>query len=149
MAPGQLNILDRALVKIGNEINLGSTDFRVVLAQQDQLINPAFSGASGNAVYADLTHEITGSGYVAKGEVLANTNWALSAGVASFTADTTLWVGLTATMKYALIVKDVAGTLSDILAFFDLELTDPAGRSSSGGDFVITWPGGLFTLTRA
>lgn len=149
MAAGQFKVIDKALVKIGEEINLASDDFNVVLTTKAQAIGVNFAGASGNAQYSDLTAEVVGTGYTAKGEPLVAPDFSLTGAVASFIADPTVWNGLTATMKYAVVVKNVGGTLSHILGYFDLETTDPDGRASSGGDFVITWTGGLFTLTRA
>lgn len=150
MAAGPVTVLNVALEKIGEAaINLDTDDFAVVLTTQDQALSAAFTGGSGEALYSDLTDEVSGGGYTAGGEVLANSAWTRAGAVVTFSADNTQWDSLTATMKYAVIVRVVGGTPEDIVAIVDLETTDPAGRSSAGGDFIINWQSALFTLTRA
>lgn len=149
MAAGPFTILDVAIEKIGGAINLETDAFNVVLTTQDQVIAETFVGASLDGLYADLTNEITGTGYTAGGVAMTGLNWSRTGGVSLLVADPTVWAALTATMKYALVVKNVGGVLSDILGFVDLELTDPVGRTSGGGDFIITWASGLFDLKRA
>jgi len=150
MAAGQITVLDVALEKLTDgTFDLDNDAFNVVLLTDDQALTAAFVGTSGNAQYSDLTNETTGPGYTAEGEPLAGVQWTRAGSVVSLTATATAWTALTAGMKYAVIIKNEAGTLTHILAYVDLETGDPAGRSSSGGDFVINWTGGLFTLTRA
>ncbi len=148
MAAGQVTVFDRALPKLADgTFDLNTQAFRVALTTNAQAIAASFAGASTNALYADLTAEVVGTGYTAGGEVLDVTGWTRSGAIVSFTADPTTWAALTATMKYAVIYLD--GGSDDLLAFFDLETTDGTGRTSSGGDFTINWTGSVFTLTRA
>lgn len=147
MAVGKVTVLDIALRKIGaGTIDLDSDAFKVALLGADQPIAADFAGASGDARFADLTDEVTGAGYVAGGEALANVTWTRAGAIVTFGADPTTWTGLDATVKYAAIYK-VAGN-GDVLAFFDVDDTLPAGRVIAGSDFTINWTGGLFTLTR-
>lgn len=148
MAAGNVTVLNVALEKLGEGVfNLDADDFNVVLTTQAQALSASFTGASGQALYADLTAEVVGAGYTAGGIPMAGVTWTRSGAVLTFAADPSTWSALTATMKYAVIC--LATGSEDILAVVDLETTDPAGRASAGGDFIINWTGGLFTLTRA
>lgn len=147
MAAGQVIVPNIALEKLGDgTFDLDTQAFNVVLCGDGQALAPTFAGTSGNALYSDLTDEVVGSGYTTGGEALAVTGWTRSGAIISFTADPTTWEALTASMKWAVIVLD--GGAGDILAYFDLETTDPTGRTSAGGDFTINWTGSVFTLTR-
>lgn len=148
MAAGIVTVLNVALEKLGEGVfNLDADDFNVVLATNAQALSASFTGSSGQALYSDLTAEVVGTGYTAGGAPLAGVTWSRSGAVLTFSADPTSWDSLTATMKYAVIC--LATGTKDILAIVDLETTDAAGRTSAGGDFIINWTGGLFTLTRA
>lgn len=150
MAAGAVTVLNIALEKLGDgTFDLDSDAFCVVLTTNAQALGATFAGASTNAVYADLTAEVIGTGYTAGGETLAGVAWTRSGAVVTFSADSSVWDALTATMKYAVICKEVAGVPTDILGIVDLETTNADGRISAGGDFIINWTGGLFTLSRA
>lgn len=151
MAAGPVTVLNVAMEKIGSgAIDLASDSFVVVLTTSTQALSASFVGTSGQALYSDLTNEVTGSGYTAGGAPLTASDWTRASAVVSFTADATSWTAITATMKYAVICS-LDGSLDPehILAVVDLELTDPSGRTSVGGDFIINWSSALFTLTRA
>jgi hypothetical protein len=152
MAAGQITVLNLALPKFAGDYDLSSDNWNVVLCGDAQALDANFSGASGQALYSDLTDEITGDGYAAGGLPLTGVTWGESSGVATFDADAVTWEALTASMKYLVIVRSDGASppaLSDILAVGDLETTDPTGRTSAGGDFTINWTGGIFTLQRA
>lgn len=152
MAAGQITVLNVALAKFGDEFDLASDNWRVVLCGDAQALDATFVGTSTDAQYSDLTDEITGDGYDAGGLPLTGVTWNQAGGVATFDADAVTWPALTASMKYLVIVRSDGAsppTLSDILAVGDLETTDPTGRTSAGGDFTINWTGGIFTLQRA
>lgn len=148
MAAGKVTVLNVALDKLGRKVfDLDADAFNVVLTTNAQALSAAFTGTSGQARYSDLTAEVVGAGYTAGGAPLGDATWTRSGAVLTFAADPTAWSALTATMKYAVIC--LASGTKDILAIVDLETTDAAGRTSAGGDFIINWTGGLFTLTRA
>lgn len=153
MPAGPVTVLNVAMEKIGAaDIDLAADSFRVVLCGAAQVLNAGFTGTSGEALYSDLTDEVSGTGYTPGGEVLASPAWTRAGAVVTFSADATSWDALSATVKYAAVVKSDGAspeTLTDILAIVDVETDDPAGRVSAGGDFIINWTGGLFTLTRA
>lgn len=152
MAAGPVTVLDVALRKLGaGVIDLDTDAFVVVLTTSAQALAAAFTGGSGEALYSDLTAEVIGDGYATGGTPLANPLWTRSGAVVTFSADSTEWDGLTATMKYAVVCKTNTASPpapTDILAIVDLEQDDPDGRISGGGAFIINWTGGLFTLTR-
>jgi hypothetical protein len=125
--------MDRALKKIADgTINLTGDTFHMVLLSSTQAISATFTGASGDAQYADLTGELaTANGYTSGG--LALTGAALSRPAVNKTAWTTAaaqWT-LTAsiTLKYAAIIDWTAAN-KDILAFCDM---DSGGGSVSPG----------------
>ena len=152
MAAGPVTVLNVALEKLGEGvINLESDSFTVVLCGDGQALSASFTGTSGQALYSDLEDEIAGggSGYTTGGAALANPGWDRSGAVVSFVADATEWDALTASMKYAVICRMDGATPDDILAIVDLEESEPTGRTSAGGDFIINWGSALFTLTRA
>lgn len=148
MAAGNFTILNIAKPKIGNGlIDLDTHTFKIALCENGQALAANFIGASTDGRYADLTDEVpNGTGYTTGGETLANVTWAGGTGTVTFDADPTTWVAATFTAKYAVIYDDTAAN-KDILGFVDLETTDPAGRSSAGGDFTLQWPTGIFTAT--
>ncbi len=147
MAVGKVTVLDIALRKIGaGIIDLDSDAFKVALLEDGQAIAADFSGTSGDARFADLTAEVSGAGYTPGGADLANVTWTRAGGVVTLNADPTTWSGLDATVKYAAIYK--AAGAGDILAFFDVDDANPAGRVVANSDFTINWTNGLFTLTR-
>lgn len=148
MAAGSFVIIDRAVLRLGAEVNLASDALQIVLTTNAQALSASFAGASGNALYADLTAEVVGTGYDAGGETLANVSWTRSAGVALLAADPTTWLNATFTAKYA-VVLDTAVSGSPIIGFADLETTDPAGRAAAGTDFTVSWPNGIFDAARA
>ena len=150
MAAGPVTVLNVALEKISGAIDLENDEFAVVLCGSDQALSAAFTGTSGEALYSDLTDEVAGTGYDPGGKPLANKTWSLTGAIASLAADPTAWDGLNATVKYAVICRATSGAPpADILAIVDLETTEPDGRVSTGGDFIINWSTALFTLTRA
>jgi len=149
MAAGNFVVLDRAKEKIGAAINLATDSFQLVLTESAQALAANFAGGSGNAQYSDLTDEVTGTGYSAGGEPLANTDWVRSGSTVTFSADPTTWDTATFTAKYGVVVKSDGAsppTLSDIIGFVDLETTSPTGRSALATDFIVSWPTGVFDL---
>lgn len=147
MAVGKFTVLDISMRKIGAaEIDLDSTTFKVALTASAQALAANFVGASGNALYGDLTAEVTGAGYTAGGADLENSTWTRSGAVVTMNADPTQWTSLNTTFKYAVVYETVSGA---ILGFFDVDDGDPVGRVVSNSDFIINWTSGLFTLTRA
>lgn len=146
MATGKVTVLDLRLLGLGlGTFNLSTDVFKVALCTSSQALTAAFTGASGQALYSDLTAEVVGPGYTAGGAALAATSWTRSGAVATFDADPTEWLGLDATVKYGVIYRPTGG---QILGYFDVDAALPAGRVVPGVDFIINWAAALFTLTR-
>ena len=88
--------------------------------------------------YADITNEVVGDGYVAEGEALANKSVTKdntdNEGV--FDADDITWAASTITARGAIIYMD-SGTANTswFIAYIDFG----SDKSSSSGDFTITW----------
>jgi len=147
MAAGAFTILDVAQEKLGAAINLDTAAFALVLTTNAQALTEGFVGASGQGLYADLTAEVVGTGYVAGGEAMTGISWSTSGGVTTFSADPSVWETATFTAKFAVLVDTtVAG--DPIVGFADLETTDPAGRTAAATDFTISWPSSVFTLAK-
>lgn len=149
MAAGNFVPLNIAKLKIAGPLDLGASDFALVLTTNAQALTASFAGASTDAQYSDLTAETTGTGYTAGGEPLPAPILTRSGATVTFSADPTAWTGATFTAKYAVVVVSNGAsppTLSDIVGFVDLETTDPAGRSALASDFIVSWPTGIFDL---
>lgn len=151
MAAGTITVLDIALEKIMRaDFNFDTDAFTLVLTTKDQPLTAAFAGTSGQALYTDLTAEVVGAGYAAGGANVPNVQVTRTGGTITLQADPVTWAAATVTAKYGVLCHDVGtGDPADIIAFFDLETTDPDGRSSNGGDLTINFAAGLFTLNRA
>lgn len=148
MAAGNFVVLDAAQEKIGAAINLDTDALSLVLLTNAQALTAGFTGASGQALYADLTAEVVGTGYTAGGEAMTGVSWSTVGGVTTLSADPTTWETATLTAKYcAIIDTTVAG--DPIIGFADLETTDASGRSAAATDFTISWPADIFTLEKA
>ena len=96
--------------------------------------------------FADVTNEVSGTGYTAGGAALANKSVSVdntdNTGV--FDADDVTWAASTITARGAVVYKDtgVAAT-STLVCYLDFG-TD---QSSSSGDFTIQWNAdGILTL---
>lgn len=147
MAAGPLNVPDVALTRFGGQLDLDNPDLWAVLCDNSQALGVAFVGASGQALYSDLTGEVVGAGYTAGGEQLTGVTWS-GAPVATLDASAITWAAATFTAKY-LVIVDRSVSSEPIVMIGDLEETDPSGRTSAGGDFTVSFPSGLQTLTRA
>ena len=88
--------------------------------------------------YADITNEVVGAGYTAEGATLANAAVTKdntdNEGV--FDADDVTWGSSTITARGAIVYKD-SGTAAT--SWFICYIDFGANKSSSSGDFVITW----------
>lgn len=151
MAAGNVTVLDIALEKIARaDFNFDTDVYSLVLVTKDQPLTAAFAGASGQALYSDLTNEVVGAGYTAGGAAMTDVSVSRTGSVVNISSPPITWPSASVTAKYGVICLDNGtGGPFDILAFFDLETTDPDGRSSNGGDLTINFASGLFTLTRA
>ena len=96
--------------------------------------------------YADITNEVTGTGYTAGGATLANaavtkdnTN-----NRGKFDADDTTWSTSTITARGAIVYKD-SGV--DASSWFVCYIDFGSDKTSTAGDFKITWDSdGIFYI---
>lgn len=87
---------------------------------------------------ADITNEVTGTGYTAGGATLANKTVTADTtddeGV--FDADDVTWTNSTITARGAVVYKSTGTAANDLLiCYFDFG----SDKSSSAGNFTITW----------
>lgn len=148
MAAGNFVVLDVAQAKLGAAVNLSTDAFKLVLTTNAQALAAGFVGASGQALYADLTAEVVGTGYTATGEAVAGVTWATTGGVTLLDVDPVTWETATFTAKYCVLV-DTTLAGSPIIGFADLETTDPAGRGALATDFTVSFLSGVFDLQKA
>lgn len=91
---------------------------------------------------ADVTNEVTGTGYTAGGESLTSVTLTQSAGTITFDADDVTWASSTITARGA-VVYDSSLLNEPLICYIDFG----ADKSSSAGDFVLSFnASGIFTL---
>ena len=85
-------------------------------------------------VWADITNEIVGSGYVAGGKVLANASVTQDDGndLVKIDGDDSIWTVATIVSRYAVIYNT---TVDGLIACIDFVVN----KYSSGDDFKIQW----------
>jgi hypothetical protein len=112
-------------------IDLDSDTFYVML-----LTSSATPAASWNR-RDDVTNEVTGTGYTAGGQALTTLSVTAVGTQGKWTADPTTWASSTITARYAVIYKHRGGASSadELVLIVDFG----ADKSSSGGNFTITW----------
>ena len=91
---------------------------------------------------ADVTNEVSGTGYDAGGKSLSSVTLTQSSGTITFDAADVTWTSSTITARAA-VVYDDSLTNDPLIAYIDFG----ADKSSSAGDFVLTFnASGIFTL---
>ena len=91
---------------------------------------------------ADVTNEVSGTGYDAGGKSLSSVTLTQSGGTITFDAADVTWTSSTITARAA-VVYDDSLTNDPLIAYIDFG----ADKSSSAGDFVLTFnASGIFTL---
>lgn len=91
---------------------------------------------------ADVTNEVTGTGYSAGGESLTSVTLTQSAGTITFDADDVTWASSTITARGAVVYDDSLAS-DPLICYIDFG----ADKSSSAGDFVLSFnASGIFTL---
>ena len=91
---------------------------------------------------ADVTNEVTGTGYTAGGESLTSVTLTQSGGTITFDAADVTWASSTITARGAVVYDD--SIVNDpLICYIDFG----ADKSSSAGDFVLSFnASGIFTL---
>lgn len=148
MPAGPWIVFNRAKEKLADgTFDLDGHTFNVALCLATQSLAADFAGASTDARYADLTHELAnGDGYATGGEALSGVTWNRSGGTVTFDCADPQWTEMTKTgIKYAVIYSDTA-TNKDLLAFCALD-TDGTIAVTDGTFTIIIDADGVFTLT--
>lgn len=97
---------------------------------------------------ADVTGEVTGTGYTAGGAALANKTitYDPATNTTVLDADDVVWSNATITARYAVIYDDGGATDAEKLLLGYVDFGQDV--SSTNGDFKITWDaGGIFRFT--
>lgn len=108
---------------------------------------------TAHATWANVSaYEVSGTGYTAGGQALANSAVTHAAGTGKWDADDVTWATATIAAKYAVLVRRAGGSLVSgdlLLAYVDLNTTDAASTvSSTGSAFTVQWnTAGIMTLT--
>ena len=98
-----------------------------------------------HAKKSDVTSEVVGAGYTARGAALTSPTCASAAGKGAFSSAPTAWAASTITARFAVIYKD-SGTdsTSPLIAWVDFG----ADKVSVSGTFTLTWDAaGIVDLT--
>lgn len=91
---------------------------------------------------ADVTNEVSGTGYTAGGETLTSVTLTQSAGTITFDAADVTWASSTITARAAVIYDDTIVN-DPLICYIDFG----SNQSSSSGDFQIAFnASGIFTL---
>lgn len=146
MAAGKFTVLNRAMPRLLNgSIVPGADVFKVCLCTADEGLTPEWTGGSGDALYSDLSHEASGTGYTEGGEDVPDVVLSPDGARVTVSAGSVVWSDATLTAKYAVIYKASTG---EVMGFADLETTDPSGRTVTATDLTLLFPDGLFDLER-
>lgn len=121
----------KAQVALGN-INLQNDEIRVAL-----LLNTYTPDPDHDSFIDISTHETSGVGYTAGGQVLANQTVTLDDATdrMRFDGDDVVWASATITARYAVLYDVTLGGTNDLIALVDFG----NDKSSDNGDFIIQW----------
>jgi hypothetical protein len=121
-------------------IDLDSDTFKCSLFTSDHI------PSASNATFADLSGEVSGTGYTAGGATLSNVTWTRSGATVTFDADDPSWTNATITARYAVIYK--SGTANGIVNPLVCLLDFGADKGVTGGTFSVTFnANGILTLS--
>jgi hypothetical protein len=112
-------------------VNTGSDSF--VMTLHTNTFTPNFDT---HDLYADLTNEITGTGYTANTKALTTVTFVAASGFLKFDADDTAWTGATFSAVRQRVVNDTTLTGDALLLCTDL-----------GTDYAVT--AGTFTIAES
>jgi hypothetical protein len=126
------------------EVDFDSDNIKVALLSSSYTPNQTTHG-----YFSDVsTYEVSGTGYTAGGQALANKTKTVSGNTLVLDADDTTWAASTITARYAVVYDSSGGTAATnaLIGYIDL-VTDQA---SNNGNFVIQWDAtGIVRLTVA
>lgn len=116
-------------MQTGGIIALITDDIRMML------VTSAYTPAVGHSKRSDITNEVTGTGYTAGGELLANKSVGLTGNESRFDADPVVWAASSITARGAVLYKDrgAAASADELIAYFDFG----ADFTSVAADFTV------------
>lgn len=128
--------LEKCLIN-GAAINLEAEDNKVAMVTDSH--TPDFNA---HDFYADLTNEVSGTGYTAGGAALTGTEITISSGVLTYDATDVSWAS--STISNAMAAVGYADAVTDELIFLSDFVT---AASTTNGTFTIQWhASGIFTI---
>jgi hypothetical protein len=130
------SLMDRS---IHSGVDLDTDSLKVLLVSADQDAN-----ANTHQDRADVTQEVTGTGYTAGGVALASVTVTASSGTVTFdAADTTFSTVTIASILGSVVYKDSGSAATDLLIVYH----DHGSQAVTGADYVVQWnASGLMTL---
>lgn len=135
-------VYNAAITSLANkEIDWGSDTIKVIL-----LTSAYTPNQTTHQYQSSLTGEVSGTGYTAGGQTLANKTEAFVGQQKRFDADDVTWPASTITARYAVVVDTTPGSAATnpLICYVDFG----ADVVSSGGAFTIQWDAtGIFTVT--
>jgi protoporphyrinogen oxidase len=100
------------------------------------LVTSSYTPSASHNFRSSVTNEVSGTGYSAGGEVLANATVSDVAGVGVLDGDDVTWSNSTITARGAVIYKDTGNASTDNLIGYVDFVSD---QTSSDGSFTIQW----------
>ena len=147
MAAGTFTLFNIAKPKlVDGTLDLNSNTFNVALTTTSQALSATFAGSSGEALYADLTAELsTANGYTAGGQALSGVSLTRSTGTVTFDAADISWT-LTGSITFRYGVIYAASVTDDpLLGYFEAE--EGTSVTPVAGLLTFQWnASGIFTL---
>lgn len=101
------------------------------------LFTSAHTPDAAHTVFADLTGEVSGTGYTTGGTTLTDVIWATSGATAVFDADDPTWSDAVITARYAVIYK--SGTANDLTNPLVCLLDFGEDKGVTGGTFTVNF----------
>lgn len=129
--PAKKKILDADIDFVANTIKV-------------MLVTASYTPLATHEFRSSVTNEVTGTGYTAGGETLANKTVTVVGANGVFDADDVIWAAATITARAAVLYRDTGNPATDpIIAYIDFN----ENKISTASDFRITWnAGGILTL---
>jgi len=101
------------------------------------LLTASHTPNAANAVFADLTGEVTGTGYTAGGATLTGVTWSSAGSTAVLDAEDPSWTTASLTARYAVIYK--SGTANGLTNPLVCLLDFGSDKGVTGGTFTVNF----------
>lgn len=128
--------------KIGDDIDWNTDTIKIALVTSSYTPNQ-----DTHEFFDDITNEVSGTGYTAGGEILANCSITVdnTNNLAKYDADNETWAASSITARGAVIYKSTGtASTSPLICYIDFG----EDKTSTDGNFTITFAAeGIFNLT--